>query len=170
MSELAGLRSGPGTPAQVSARPRRATRVARVLAVALLALFTAIATALHGATDSGRGVFQTSDQIAMIGLGVLGALGILAFTRPRVRADAHGIQVRNVVGGYDLPWELVRSIEFRKGSPWASLELHDDETVAVMAVQAADKAYALAAVRALRALLAAHQSAGVPEPDSPTGR
>ena len=169
MSELAGARSGPGAPAQVSVRPRKATRVARLLAVALLAIFAAVATALHGATDSGKGVFQTSDQLAMIGLGVLGALGILAFTRPRVRADTRGIQVRNVVGGYDLPWEVVRSIQFRKGSPWANLELQDDETVALMAVQAADKAYALATVRALRALLAAHQAGGVPEVDSSLG-
>jgi hypothetical protein len=169
MSELAGARSSPGWPARVSARPRKATRIARLLAVALLAIFTAVATALPGATDSGKGVFQTSDQFAMIGLGVLGALGILAFTRPRVRADARGIQVRNVVGGYDLPWEVVRSIQFRKGSPWANLELQDDETVALMAVQAADKGYAVATVRALRALLAAHQTGEVGDADSQPG-
>jgi len=135
-----------------------------VLAFVVFAIFTVVATALHGTTDSGKGVFQTSDQIAMIGLGVLGALGILAFTRPRVRADERGIRVRNVVGGYDLPWEVVRSVQFRKGAPWASLELHDDDEVALMAVQAADKGQAVATVRALRALLAAHRAqASVPE-------
>jgi hypothetical protein len=142
----------------VAARPRKATRVARILAVVLVAIFTTIATALHGATDSGKGVFQTSDQVAMIGLGLLGALGILAFTRPRVRADERGIHIRNVIGGYDLPWEVVRSITFRKGAPWASVELQDDDVVALMAVQAADKAEAVATVRALRALLAAHRA------------
>jgi hypothetical protein len=142
----------------VAARPRKATRVARILAVVLVAIFTTIATALHGATDSGKGVFQTSDQVAMIGLGLLGALAILAFTRPRVRADERGIHIRNVIGGYDLPWEVVRSITFRKGAPWASVELQDDDVVALMAVQAADKAEAVATVRALRALLAAHRA------------
>jgi Bacterial PH domain len=145
-------------PALVSARPRKATRVARILAVVLVVIFTAVATALHGATDSGKGVFQTGDQLAMIGLGVLGALGILAFTRPRVRADERGIQVRNVIGAYDLPWEVVRSIQFHRGAPWASLELQDDDVVALMAVQAADKGQAVATVRALRALLVAHQA------------
>jgi Bacterial PH domain len=159
------VHADPGAPAEVAARPRRATRVARILAVLVVVLFSAIATALHGATDSGKGVFQTSDQIAMIGLGVLGGLGILAFTRPRVRADRRGIRVRNVVGGYDLPWEVVRSVEFRRGSPWASLELRDDDTVPVMAVQAADKGYAVATVRALRALLAAHQAGPAAGPD-----
>jgi hypothetical protein len=142
----------------VSARPRKATRVAWVLAVVVVAIFTAVATALHGATDSGKGVFQTSDQVAMIGLGLLGALGILAFTRPRVRADERGIHIRNVIGAYDLPWEVVRSIQFRKGSPWAHLELQDDDVVALMAVQAADKGQAVDTVRALRALLAAHRA------------
>ncbi len=82
------------------------------------------------------------------------------FTRPRVAADARGIRIRNVFGSYDLPWDVVRSIEFRRGSPWASLELENDDVVAIMAVQATDKDYAVAAVRGLRALLAAHKAAG----------
>ncbi|HKT04615.1 MAG TPA: PH domain-containing protein [Rugosimonospora sp.] len=138
--------------------------MARILAAVLVVIFTAVATALHGATDSGKGVFQTSDQVAMIGLGILGALGILAFTRPRVSADEQVIRIRNVVGGYELPWEVVRAITFRKGAPWAQLELRDDDVVALMAVQAADKGYAVETVRALRRLLAAHQEQ-VPVPE-----
>ncbi len=147
----------------VRARPIKATRVAWVLAVLVVAVFTAVSTTLRGATDSGKGVFQAGDQAAMIGLGMLGALGILMFTRPRVSADADGIRIRNVIGSYDLPWEVVRSIEFHRGSPWASAELQDDDVVAIMAVQAADKAYAVAAVRGLRALLAAHQAGTAPQ-------
>ena len=142
----------------VKARPVKTTRVAWVLAVVVVAVFSAVATTLRGATDSGKGVFQVGDQWAMIVLGVLGALGILMFTRPRVSADAKGIRIRNVIGSYDLPWEVVRSIEFRRGSPWASLELRDDDVIAIMAVQAADRAHAVAAVRGLRALLAASRA------------
>jgi hypothetical protein len=90
------------------------------------------------------------------------------FTRPRVSADARGIRIRNVIGSYDLPWNVVRSIEFRRGSPWASLELRDDEVVAIMAVQAADRAYAVAAVRGLRALLAESQAGGEVPPAGTT--
>jgi hypothetical protein len=129
------------------------------MAGAVVVIFTAVGIGLRGTTDGGAGVFHTSDQIAMIGLGLLGAAGILMFTRPRVSADAKGIRVRNLIGGYDLPWEVVRSIRFDRGAPWASLELRDDDIVAVMAVQAADKEYAVAAVRALRSLLAEHQGA-----------
>jgi hypothetical protein len=131
--------------------------IARVMAVAVVVILTVVGVGLHGKTDSGTGVFQTSDQVALIALGLLGGAGIMMFTRPRVEADARGIRVRNLVGGYDLSWDLVRSVQFGRGTPWASLELQDDDVVAVMAVQAADKAYAVAAVRALRVLLAAHQ-------------
>lgn len=143
----------------VRARPRKATVIARVMAAAVVVIFTAVGLGLHGKTDSGTGVFRTSDQVALIGLGVLAAAGILMLTRPRVEADARGIRVRNLMGGYDLPWDMVRSVEFGRGAPWASLELQDDNVVSMMAVQAADKAYALGAVRALRSLLAAHQAA-----------
>ena len=146
------------TMTTVKARPVKATRVAWVLAVLVVAVFTAVGTTLRGATDSGKGVFQAGDQFAMIGLGVLAALGILMFTRPRVEADARGIRIRNLIGSYDLPWDVVRSIEFRRGSPWASLELRDDDVIAIMAVQAADRAHAVAAVRGLRALLAASRA------------
>ncbi len=149
----------------VRARPRKATTIARVMAGAVVVIFTAIGVALHGKTDSGTGVFRTGDQIAMVGVGVLGALGILLFTRPRVEADARGIRVRNLIGGYDLPWEVVRSVQFGRGAPWATLELQDDDLVSMMAVQAADKQYAVATVRALRALLAAHQQTGTPAVD-----
>ncbi len=150
----------------VKARPIKATRVAWVLAVLVVAVFSAVATTLRGATDSGKGVFQAGDQWAMIVLGVLGALGILMFTRPRVEADERGIRIRNLVGGYDLPWDVVRSIQFSRGAPWASLELHDDDLIPIMAVQAADKAYAVEAIRGIRALLAAHQRSD--GPDQPT--
>jgi hypothetical protein len=83
---------------------------------------------------------------------------ILLFTRPRVIADSRHIEVRNIIGAHDLPWAVVRRIVFERGSPWVSLELADDDTVAVMAVQAADKDHAVAAVRALRALHAASQA------------
>jgi Bacterial PH domain len=144
----------------VSARPVRTTKVAWVLAVIVVVVFSALATTLRGPTDSGKSVFQASDQVAMIGLGILAALGILLFTRPRVSADAERIRIRNVLGSYELPWSVVRSIEFRRGSPWASLELENDDVVAVMAVQATDKQYAVAAVRGLRALLAEAHRAG----------
>ena len=136
-------------------RPRRVRWVAGFAAAAVVVLFTVLSFGLHGATGDGMGTFARGDQTAMIGLGVLIGLGFLAFCRPRVVADAERIQVRNVVGGYDLPWSVVRAVRFDRNSAWAVLELHDDETVPVHALQAADKEYAVEGVRALRSLLSA---------------
>jgi Bacterial PH domain len=144
--------------APVTFRPRRIRTVCWVLAPVVFVALALLGTALTGSTGSGTGVFQRSDQIAMIGLGLLAAAGILLFTRPKVTADANGVRIRNVIGGYDLPWQVVRAVRFERGNPWASLELLDDDVVAVMAIQAADKQYAVTGVRALRALLAAHQT------------
>lgn len=140
----------------VDARPRKVRVVAWIAAAAILAVFAAIATALTGSTGEGPAVFRTGDQAAMIGLGVFGALGALAFARPRVRADRSGIWVRNVFGSYELPWSAVRAVRFEAGHPWVQLELVDDDTLSVLAIQATDKEYALAAVRGLRALHAAY--------------
>ena len=142
----------------VEFRPKKIRWVAASAAGAVVVLFTVLSFGLHGSTGfDNSGSFERGDQSAMIGLGVLIGLGILAFTRPRVRADAAGIKIRNVVGGYDLPWSVVRAVRFDRNSPWATLDLLDDEQVSVHALQAADKEYAVEGVRALRALHAAAQ-------------
>ena len=139
-------------------RPQKTRKVCFVLAAVVVVFFTGVGTALTGRVDTGEGVFHTSDQIAMIVLGLLAALAILAFARPRVTADAAGVRIRNVIGGYELPWEVVRGIRFERGNPWVTLELEDDDVVAIMAIQAADKEYAVTAARALRTLLLAHRA------------
>ncbi|HEX6968339.1 MAG TPA: PH domain-containing protein [Micromonosporaceae bacterium] len=139
----------------VRLRPQRVRVVCWVSAVVVVLLFTLIAVGLEGSTGVGKATFQRGDRFAMVGLGVLIAAGILLFTRPRVEADARGIRVRNLVGSYDLPWQVVRAVRFDRGSAWAVLELHDDELVALMALQAVDRDRAVAGVRALRALHAA---------------
>jgi hypothetical protein len=142
-------------------RPRRVRRVSFVLAPLVAVFFAVLGALLRGPIGGSptSGVFQGGDQVAMIVLGLLAAGAILLFTRPRVVADAQHIEVRNVIGSHTLPWELVRGIVFERGNPWVSLELADDDTLAVMAVQAADKEHAVAAVRTLRALHAAHRDA-----------
>ena len=135
-------------------RPKRIRWVAVPAAVAVAVFFTVISFGLTGSAgfQNSQASFQRGDQLAMIGLGVLLGLGILAFCRPRVTADAEGVHVRNVIGGYDLPWGVVRAVRFDRNSAWAHLELHDDEQVPVHALQAVDKDYAVDGVRTLRAL------------------
>jgi hypothetical protein len=130
-------------------RPKRVRVVCAVAAAAVFGLFAVIGTAL---TTVGEGVFKPGDQFAMIGLGAMFALGIMVIARPRVEADEAGVRVRNIISGYELPWSVVRKVSFDRGRPWLSLELCNDDTVSVLAVQAVDKEHALRAVRELRAL------------------
>ena len=144
----------------VTYRPRKIRWIAGPAALGVVLLFTAISFSLHGSKGfDNSGQFERGDQTEMIGLGILIALGILAFCRPRVTADADHIKIRNVVGGCDLPWSVVRAVRFDRNSPWAQLELHDDEQVSIHALQAADKDYAVEGVRALRALHSASVNA-----------
>jgi hypothetical protein len=149
----------PDVPTTVTARPRRLRVVAWTAAVAIVAVFGLVATALTGPTEGG-GSFARGDQAAMVGLGVLIGAAVLLFARPRVWADARGIRIRNVLASYELPWEVVRAVRFDDGSPWAALDLADDDTVALMAIQRSDHAESLVAVRGLRALLAEHRAKG----------
>jgi hypothetical protein len=144
---------------RIRLRPHRIRLVCWISAAVLVLVFALIATTLTGPTGNGYGSFQRGDQFAMIGLGVLFALGTLLFTRPRVEADAQRIRVRNIIGSYELPWEVVRGVRFDRGAPWAALELYDDDLLPVVALQAADKQLAVDGVRALRRLHQAHLTA-----------
>lgn len=142
-----------GVPGRVVVRPQRLTRVCRLAAALLLVVFTAVALSLRA--GGGADVFGPADQVAMVVLGALAAVAVLSLTRARVEADATGIRIRNVVGEKALPWQVVRGVRMDEGSSWASLDLHDDDTVALLAVQANDRERAVRAVLALRDLLAA---------------
>ena len=145
------------TPPPVSAVPRRLRFMTALMAGALVIAMTVVAVLLKSST-TGVVAFHTSDQVAMIGLGLALGAGVLMVGRSRVDADADVVRVRNVVINHEVPWSAVRAVRFNEHSPWATLLLTNDDELAVSAVQAADGARALVAVRGLRALLADHQA------------
>lgn len=140
--------------APVVARPRRLTRVCWLVAALVVGVFGVLAVAL-GRGPEGDAQFRLADQIAFFVLGLLVAGLALMFTRARVEATADGVHVRNPFGTKDVPWQVVREVRLDDGAPWAVLELHDDETVQVLAVQANDGDAAVDVVLELRALLKA---------------
>jgi hypothetical protein len=123
-----------------------------IAAPVIVVLFTLIAFSLRGSFNETGAAFQTPDQVAMILLGLLVAAGSLLLARPSLEADDSGVRVRNLFGTVDLPWAVVRGVRFNRGAPWVTLDLHDDDVVTVLAIQAADKERAVRAVRALRDL------------------
>ncbi|MGD9985350.1 PH domain-containing protein [Pseudonocardia sp.] len=146
--------AGPTTPA-VTLRPRRVVRLSWIGSVVVVALFVAIAIVLRN-TDTGV-YFRFADQVSMVLLGLLIAAGLLLLARPRVRADADGIEVRNILQTRRFAWGEIVGIAFPDGASWARLDLPDDEYLPVLAVQAVDRMYAVDGIRELRALrTAAH--------------
>lgn len=143
--------------------------VAWVAAAVTLLASAGLAAALSGPIDGTPAVFGLADRVGMVGLGVIGAAGLLTLTRPLVEADAERVRVRNIVGGCEVSWGLVRAVRFDRGASWATLELPDDEVVGVLAVQAVDRQHAVAAVRALRARHAAYRQRTAPEDGQQAG-
>lgn len=140
-------------------RPRRLLVVCRTAAVVVLLTFAVLAVLLPRGSAGGQ-QFQVADQVAFFGIGVLLTWVLLQFTRVRVQADERGVQVRNYIGEKYVPWQVVAGVRLDESSPWASLDLHDDDTIALLAVQANDGARAVEAVLALRRLLAASRDSG----------
>ena len=147
----------PTPPPPVSAVPRRLRVITALAAAGLVVVMSVVAVLLKSST-TGVVSFHTSDQVAMVGLGLAMGAGVLLVGRSRVDADASGVKVRNVVINHEVPWGAVRAVRFDQHSPWATLLLTNDDELAVSAVQAADGERALVAVRGLRALLSDHQA------------
>jgi hypothetical protein len=119
----------------------------------VLVLVSAGVTLLSGRASTGT-PFGAPDRIALFGLGLVLAAGVLLLGRPALVADGRGLRVRNLGGEREVPWPLVRGVSVRGRSLWASLDLVDDETLPLLAVQVLDGERAVATVRALRALQA----------------
>lgn len=142
-------RRGPG-PDAVTLRPRALVVTAWASAVGVLVFF-AVAAYLMPSEDTGV-IFRPVDQAAMMVIGAFVAGGLLLMARPRVRADAHGVEVRNVIGTRWFAWDEVLGVSFPDGASSARLELPDDEYHSVLAVQAVDRGRAVRGVRTLREL------------------
>lgn len=148
---------------QICAVPRRMRLLCAVVAAVVLGGMLIVALTLKS-SSTGVVAFGTVDQVAIAGLGLVMAAGLLALGRSRVDADAGGIRWRNVAVRHELPWSAVRAVAFDRRSAWASLELRNGDEIAVLAVQAVDKERAVSAVEGLRAL---HAAARAQEPAPP---
>ncbi|MFE7722431.1 PH domain-containing protein [Nocardia rhizosphaerihabitans] len=146
----------PGATWEFEVRPRRAIRTAVVVAIVILVFFTAGGLLLR--TGSTGVNFRVADQVGMILIGVLGAAAVLLLTRPRVRAGAAGVSVRNILGDHEYPWAYIRGAAFPDRKSWARLELVDDDYVPMLAIRSNDKAHAAAAIERLRELGAKYSS------------
>ncbi len=136
-------------------RPHLTPYVAYATAAVLVIAHVVIALLLKlGSTGV---IFQTSDQIAMVVLGVVLAGLVLLFARPRLRIGPSGLSVRNVISDRLVPWDDVVDVSFPLGARWARIDLPDDEYVPLMAIQSVDKDRAVAAMDTVRELVARYR-------------
>jgi hypothetical protein len=142
---------------ELEVRPHLTPYFAYGAAILILAAHVAVGALLKiGSTGV---YFQTADQVAMAGLGVVFACAALLFARPRLRAGKPGLAVRNLLGEKLVAWPDVVDVSFPPGARWARVELPDDEYVSAMAIQAVDKERAVAAMDAVREVLARYKPA-----------
>ena len=149
----------PTTEPLLKIRPRRITIYAVISATTVVVTMVVVGILLHGTNDGVA--FQTSDQIGLIGLGVLIGIAILMMARPTLSVFEQGVLVRNILGENYYPWALIYGISFPQGAQWALLRMPDDETHPVMAIQLLDRGRAVESLKAVRAL---HEQHAPPPP------
>jgi hypothetical protein len=135
---------------ELQVRPHLTPYFAYGAAVVILAAHVTVGVLLKVASTGVY--FQTADQIAIAGLGVVFAGAALLFARPRLRVGKAGLAVRNMLGEKVIAWSDVVGVSFPAGARWARVDLPDDEYIPVMAIQAVDKDRAVAAMDAVRDL------------------
>lgn len=122
-------------------------------------VFIVIVMAIHifvGATVDIQwtgATITTVDKWAFPGIGaVISILIAVAFNRPRVRANEDGVEVRNIIGTRFYSWLVIYGLSFPEGARMARLELPEFEYVPMWAMQSADGASTVQAVREFRGL------------------
>jgi hypothetical protein len=138
-------------------RPHLTTYFAYGAAILILAAHVVVGVLLK-ARSTGV-VFQTADQFAIAGLGVVIAGAVLLFARPRLRVGENGLAVRNMLGEKLIAWSDVVGVSFPMGARWARVDLPDDEYVPLMAIQSVDKERAVAAMDRVRELVSRYRPA-----------
>jgi hypothetical protein len=140
---------------QLVAHPHRARWAAWIAALVLVGVMLAVAVVLR---DVSTGVqFRFADQVALVLLGVLMGVAMLVPAYATVRADADGVEVRNLLITRRVEWADVLEVGFPVGARWARLELPYDEYLPISAIQLVDGQRAVAAMARLREL---HEASG----------
>lgn len=136
-------------------RPRAGRVVPLALGGVLLVMMLGIAAFLTPITGREAGA---GDRVGMAVFGVGAAWFLTRLGSVRANARPAGLLVRNIARTRTLTWAEVVSVRFGPDRPWVQLDLADGETLAVMAVQRADGAYAQAEARRLATLVARHSA------------
>jgi len=135
-------------------RPRRGRAMPLVMAVVALVVCAGVAVGMGASGQWGPG-----DQVSLVALGVALAAFLWRYASIRAVPDADGLTVRNLIVTRRVAWDEVVEVHFAEGAPWVTLELADDDELAVMAVQRADGPFARDEALRLARLVDHHRGA-----------
>ncbi len=132
-------------------QPRLARLVAGAIAVLVLVLAVVFVVLVPG--------FGALDRAGTLALGFGVAALCLRHATVRAVPDQTGLVVRNLVFTRRLEWVEILGVSFGAGGPWATLDLADGTTLAVMGIQRSDGELATAETRRLATLIQVHGEA-----------
>jgi hypothetical protein len=132
-------------------RPRAGRIVPYTLAVAWLLVFGALAAGWPPYPGIGVGDRVGFTLVALTGAWLLHRFGSVA-----VVPDETGLTVRNVLASRRLEWAEVVGVRYGPDSTWGRLDLSDGTTVATLALQTADGAWAARGAVRLATLVELH--------------
>ncbi len=140
-----------GRPIDAPFRPRRGRAVALGMGVVVLVVFIGVAVLIPG--QAAGGSWALFDRLLLVGVGLAIAALMWRYASIRALPTADGIRVRNLIVTRRLTWAEIASVRFPDGDPWVSLDLTDEDTVAVMAIQRADGEFAQQEAQRLATLM-----------------
>ncbi len=162
--------TGDRVPPRAAAEPDAPFRPRRGRVLPLVMAAVALGICLVSAVLLGQGrEWGPADQLALVGFGTAIAAFLLRYASIRAVPDAEGLTVRNLVVTRRVPWGEVADVRFDDGAPWVTIDLSDDDELAVMAIQRADGETARSEARRLGSLVARHRASGRQAPSGPSG-
>ena len=123
----------------------------------LIGLAFVVGAAFLLVTLAGLSGDHSSDALSIVLIASIAELTCVLLGRPRAVADADGLTVRNPIRSRRVAWEEIVAVRLGRSDPWVLLDLADGSTHAVLAIQAADGAWARRDVQWLRTRVSEHE-------------
>lgn len=118
------------------------------------ALVVVCAFAWFGWDAETRAKFTFLQRATLVGFGLLAFACMYALIRSRVVAETQRLVVVNGYRRHEYEWAEIIAVHLPPGAPWATLDLADGSTTAVMGIQGSDGDRAHRAVSDLRRIVA----------------
>ena len=128
----------------------------RVVGIAVTcALVAVVAVGWFSFDAETRARFTWFQRGTLIFFGLIYLTLMMALIRSRAVAYADRLVVVNGYRRHEYAWPQIVAARLPPGAPWVTLDLADGETASVMGIQGSDGDRARAALRELKALVAA---------------